>query len=69
LQEAGKRRAKKEKKITIGRNGPREIYENAPITLKISEEKVEAKYEKGILKLTLPRDEAEKPKKIEIKAS
>lgn len=30
--------------------------------------KVEAKYEKGVLRITLPRVEAEKPKKIVIKA-
>ncbi len=39
------------------------------LPFKISEDKVEAKYEKGILKLTLPRDESEKPKKIAIKSS
>ena len=31
--------------------------------------KVEAKYEKGILQITLPRSEAEKPKKIAIKSA
>jgi len=30
--------------------------------------KVEAKYENGVLRLTLPRSEAAKPRKIEIKA-
>ncbi len=30
--------------------------------------KVEAKYEKGVLKITLPRAEAEKPRKITVKA-
>jgi HSP20 family protein len=30
--------------------------------------KVEAKYEKGILKITLPRAEADKPRKISVKA-
>jgi HSP20 family protein len=29
--------------------------------------KVEAKYEKGVLRITLPRAEADKPRKIKIK--
>jgi len=33
----------------------------------VEADKVEAKLEKGILRLTLPRTEAEKPKKIEVK--
>jgi len=32
-------------------------------------DKVEAKLEKGILRLTLPRAEAEKPKQIEVKTT
>lgn len=39
------------------------------LPFKINGEKVEARYDKGVLKLTLPREEAEKPRKIEIKAS
>lgn len=39
------------------------------LPFKINGEKVEARYDKGILKLTLPREEAEKPKKIAIKSS
>jgi HSP20 family protein len=34
----------------------------------IDAEKVTARYEKGILTITLPRLEADKPKKIEIRA-
>jgi len=39
------------------------------LPFKISEKKIEAHYEKGILKITLPREEAEKPRKIEIKVN
>ena len=35
----------------------------------VEADKVEAKLEKGILSLTLPRAESEKPKKIEIKTT
>lgn len=39
------------------------------LPFKINGEKVEARYEKGMLKLILPREESEKPKKIAIKSS
>ena len=35
----------------------------------VENDKVTAKYEKGVLNITLPRHEATKPKRIEIKAS
>jgi HSP20 family protein len=39
------------------------------LPFKINGDKVEARYERGILKLILPREEAEKPKKITIKSN
>jgi len=39
------------------------------LTFKIDGKSIEARYEKGILNIVLPREEAEKPKKITIKAS
>ncbi|MDD5476412.1 MAG: Hsp20/alpha crystallin family protein [Syntrophales bacterium] len=35
---------------------------------RINSDKVDARYEKGVLTITLPRMEEEKPKKIEIKS-
>ena len=37
------------------------------LPFQVDASKVEAKYEKGILQITLPRAEAEKPKKIVVK--
>ncbi len=39
------------------------------LPFEIDPDKVEAKLENGVLKLTLPRSDASKPKKIEIKAT
>ncbi len=39
------------------------------LPFEVDPDKVEAKLENGILKLTLPQSEASKPKKIEIKAT
>jgi HSP20 family protein len=39
------------------------------LPFKIDDESIEARYERGILNIALPREEAEKPKKITIKAS
>jgi len=39
------------------------------LPFKIDDKSIEARYEKGILNIALPREEAEKPKKITIKAS
>lgn len=47
--------------------GPFERYFEIPRTLDV--EKVEAKYDAGVLTLTFPKTEAAKPKKIEIKVS
>jgi HSP20 family protein len=38
------------------------------LPFKINDKAIEARYEKGILEIALPREEAEKPKKISIKA-
>ena len=34
----------------------------------VDADKVEAKYEQGVLKLTMPKSEAAKPRKITVKA-
>jgi HSP20 family protein len=47
--------------------GPFERYFEIPRTLDV--EKIEAKYNAGILTLTFPKTEEAKPKKIEIKTS
>jgi len=39
------------------------------LPFKVQDKAIEACYEKGILKLTLPRQEAEKPRKIAVKAN
>jgi len=39
------------------------------LSFEVEADKVEAKLEKGILHLTLPRAEADKPKKIEVKTA
>jgi HSP20 family protein len=38
------------------------------LPFQVEADKVEASYEKGVLQLTLPRAEAEKPRKIAIKS-
>lgn len=39
------------------------------LPFKVNDKQIEARYEKGILRMILPREEAEKPKKINIKAN
>jgi HSP20 family protein len=39
------------------------------LPFEVDPDKVEAKLENGVLKLTLPQSEASKPQKIEIKAT
>jgi len=39
------------------------------LPFKVNDKKIEARYEKGLLRMILPREEAEKPKKIHIKAN
>ncbi|MBM4315661.1 MAG: Hsp20/alpha crystallin family protein, partial [Deltaproteobacteria bacterium] len=38
------------------------------LPFRVEADKVEAKYEKGILRLTLPRAEADKPRKISVRS-
>jgi HSP20 family protein len=49
------------------RNGSK-FSRTLQLPFKINEKGIEARYEKGILMMTLSREEAEKPKKITIKA-
>jgi len=50
------------------RNGSK-FSRTLQLPFKIDDKAIEARYEKGILTMTLPREEAEKPKKINIKAN
>ncbi|MCX7635699.1 MAG: Hsp20/alpha crystallin family protein [Syntrophales bacterium] len=50
------------------RNGGR-FSRTLQLPFRIDGERIEAHYEKGVLKITLPREEADKPRKIAIKAS
>ncbi len=45
------------------------FYRTIELPFTVDSSKVEADYTKGILKITLPRAESEKPKKISIKAA
>lgn len=67
---SGKRRPVKEENVTVHRNErkPDEFQRTVLMPFAIDAEKVTARYEKGILTITLPRLEADKPKKIEIRA-
>jgi HSP20 family protein len=38
------------------------------LPFRIENDEVEAKFERGVLHITLPRAEADKPKRIEVKA-
>ena len=39
------------------------------LPFKVNDKQIEARYDKGVLRVILPREEAEKPKKITIKAN
>ena len=39
-----------------------------PLPVKVEADKAEAVFENGVLKLTLPKAESDKPKKITVKA-
>lgn len=39
------------------------------LTFQVASDKVEASYDKGVLQITLPRTEADKPRRIQVRAS
>jgi HSP20 family protein len=47
--------------------GAGSFYRNVQLPFNVDRSKVEADYSRGILKITLPRAEAEKPRKINVK--
>lgn len=47
--------------------GSGSFYRNVQLPFNVDSSKVEADYTRGVLKITLPRAEAEKPKKITVK--
>lgn len=49
------------------RNGDR-FSRTLQLPFRIDSDKIEARYEKGVLSISLPREEADKPRKISIKA-
>ncbi len=46
-----------------------DFYRSIQLPFNVDNAKVEAEYTKGILKITLPRAEADKPKKISVKTA
>ncbi len=49
--------------------GAGSFVRNVQLPFSIDENKIEAGLEKGILRLTLPRAESEKPRKVEVKSA
>ncbi|MBN1542433.1 Hsp20/alpha crystallin family protein [candidate division KSB1 bacterium] len=65
---SGKRRNERQENETLHRNErkPDEFQRIVHLPFAVDTDKVGARYEKGILTVTLPRQETDKPKKIEI---
>ncbi|MFO7595044.1 MAG: Hsp20/alpha crystallin family protein [Desulfocurvibacter africanus] len=44
------------------------FFRSVPMPIKVKQEGIKAKFDKGVLRITLPKDEAAKSRKIEIEA-
>ncbi len=49
--------------------GEGSFYRRVRLPFSVDSQKVEAAYEKGVLRITLPRSEADKPRKISVRTS
>lgn len=68
----GERKAEKpDEKVVCHRaeRGTGRFVRTVRLPFEVENDKVVAKYERGVLTLTLPRSEATKPKRVQIKAS